>query len=162
MVLKRWFPVLLLAALSVFPASAATISFLVVETGIPENAAAESSSIWESGLMDVFFDAGHIVSNAPILRLSKEPDKMFPDEVQESFTEALEGGADFFVLALLKFQGFPDNPNPRRVSLRLFRTRPYQFMYEERFNGSPQTVQREEFDAAKDAARTIISRLRDR
>jgi hypothetical protein len=148
--------------LSVFPVSAATVSFLVVETGIAEDTAVESSSAWESGLMDVFFDAGHIVSNAPILRLSKEPEKLFPDEVQGSFNEALEGGADFFVLALLEFQGPPDNPKPRRISLRLFRTRPYQFIYEEQLNGSPQTVPGEEFTAARNAARAIISRLQDR
>jgi hypothetical protein len=159
--IKRRLPVLFLAVLSAFPASAATISFLVVETGLAEGTAAESSSIWESGLMDVFFDAGHIVSNAPVLRLSGEPDKPLPDEARGSFDEALEGGADFFVLALLEFQGPRDNPKPRRVSLRLFTTRPCRFIYEEQVDGSPPAAQAEEFAAAQKAARTIVSRLRD-
>jgi hypothetical protein len=162
MAIKRWSLVLFLTALFVFPASAATISFLIVETGITEDKAVESSGLWESGLMDVFFDAGHIVSNAPILRLSQGPEKVFPDEARGSFDEALEGGADFFVLALLEFQDPADNPKPRRISLRLFRTNPYQFMYEERLNGGSQAVPGEEFAAAKNAARAIVPHLRDR
>jgi hypothetical protein len=149
-------------ALSVLPVSAATVSFLVVETGLAGDTAVASSGDWESGLMDAFFDAGHIVSNAPMLRLSGEPEQLFPEEVQGPFDEALEGGADFFVLALLAFQGPPDNPELRRISLRLFRTRPRQFIYEEQLNGGPRTVPGGDFAAAKDAARAIVSRLRDR
>ncbi|MDR2186129.1 MAG: hypothetical protein LBO80_10785 [Treponema sp.] len=162
MALKHRLPVLFFTALAVFPASAATVSFLVVETGIAEGAAAESSGIWESGLMDAFFDAGHIVSSAPVLRLSGAPDKPLPGEAEGSFNEALEGGADFFVLALLEFQDSPDNPKPRRISLRLFSTRPRRFIYEEQLNGGPETVPGEEFAAARNAARAIVSRLQER
>jgi hypothetical protein len=162
MVLKKALIVPVLAGLLGFPLSAATISFLVVETGLQEgNSAAESSGIWENALMDAFFDAGHIVSNAPIMRLNGNPGGIFPSEAQKDFDEAVAGGADFFVLALIEYQGPPDKPKPQAISLRLFKTTPYKFMFEQRYAGKPDIPPGEEFAGAKDAGRTIISHLDD-
>jgi hypothetical protein len=115
-------------------AFAANVSFLVVETGIREGSPVnEASNIWESALMDEFFEGGHIVSNAPIMRLPRFPDNEIPDEARGSLEDALQGGAGFFILALLDYQGPPrDNSSlekPRTVSLRLFRTRPFAFLF---------------------------------
>jgi hypothetical protein len=116
------------------PVFAANVSFLVIETGTREgNPVNEASYIWETTLMDEFFEAGHIVSNAPIMSLSRFPDNEIPDEARLSLEEALQGGAGFFILALLDYQGTPAGNStlikPRAVSLRLFRTRPFAFLF---------------------------------
>jgi hypothetical protein len=164
MFLKRFCAVLAAAGLSAFPASAATVSFLVIETGLGEGfPVVESSNVWESGLMDVFFDAGHIVSNIPLMRLEGRPEQALPDEVRNEFEEAAAGGAEYFMLALLDFGGGSGGvPKPRNISLRLFRIHPYQLIVEQRWAGKASAPLSEEFSAAKEAARKIIPHLRDR
>jgi hypothetical protein len=165
MVGKRFLGVLCLAVLFGMPLPASTVSFLVIETGLREESPAiESSSLWEGALMDVFFDTGHIVSNAPVLRLPKKPAQEFPDEARSDFNEALSGGAEFFVIALLDYQGAPegDVPKPQSISLRLFRIRPYQFLFKQDYSGGRKVPIDEEFTNAKNAARTIITHLQDR
>jgi hypothetical protein len=110
------------------------------------------------------FDAGHIVSNAPVLRLSASPAKQFPDEAVESLNEANAGGADYFVLALLDYRGSgaPDTstvPKPKQVSLRLFRTSPFRFIGEEKFTGPQKAAPGEDFISAKQAAAKILPYL---
>jgi hypothetical protein len=147
--------------LGAFPLSAATVSFLVLETGLrDENGESEASGLWESGLMDVFFDTGHIVSNAPIKRLDQRPAAVFPEEARADFDEAVEGGAEFFILVQLDYQEASEKP--RRVSLRLFRINPYQLMFEQQYSGTSEAPVSEEFIHAKNAARAIISHLKDR
>jgi hypothetical protein len=149
------------------PLSAATLSFLVVELGTeratPEDADSsrpgpavsggfESSSLWETSLFDVFFEAGHIVSNSPILwtnRISgadfpgkESPHREFPQEVRVDIETAAAGLADYFILALLTYPaGAADRKaKPEQVSLRIYaaapargevpETRDYRFVYE--------------------------------
>ncbi|MDR1129243.1 MAG: hypothetical protein LBL20_08020 [Treponema sp.] len=159
-----WTLVFILAA-ALVPASAYTVSFVVVETGLPEEQAfSEYSNFWESGLLDVFFDAGHIVSNAPVLRLDAPPAKQFPDEAAEALSEANAGGADYFVLALLDYRenGVSNTspiPRPKQVSLRLFKTTPFRFVREEKFAGPQGTRAGEDFLSAKRAAMKILPYL---
>lgn len=165
MVGKRFLGVICLAGLFIIPVPASTVSFLVIETGIQEEGPAnESSNLWESALMDVFFDTGHIVSNAPILRLPERPSQEFPEEARVNFDEALTGGAEFFVIALLDYQGTTrgEVPKPRSISLRLFRIKPYQFLFKQDYPGGARLSAEEEFAGAKNAARTITSHLKDR
>ncbi|GHV92581.1 hypothetical protein AGMMS50268_30840 [Spirochaetia bacterium] len=136
MILKRLLP-LFLAAVAL-PLSAATVSFLVIETGLEEHAGANSySTLWESSLLDVFFKEGHIVSNSPVLRLAQKPEKEFPDEARGDLSEATEGGVDYFILAMVDYPASERgrNQKPDTISLRLYKTRPYQFLYEERYAG---------------------------
>ncbi|MDR2785913.1 MAG: hypothetical protein LBB83_08370 [Treponema sp.] len=147
------------------PVSAYTVSFIVVETGLPEEqGVCEYSNLWESGLLDVFFDAGHIVSNAPVLRLNKPPAKQFPDEAAESLNEANAGGADYIILALLDYQGSgaPDisTPKPKQVSLRLFKTSPFRFIGEEKFAAPRKAGAGEDFISAKQAAVKMLPYLK--
>jgi hypothetical protein len=146
------------------PVSAYTVSFIVVETGLPEEqGACEYSTLWESGLLDEFFDAGHIVSNAPVLRLNKPPAKQFPDEAAGSLNEANVGGADYVVLALLDYQGSgtPHTiPKPKQVSLRLFKTTPFRFIGEEKFTEPRKPDPGEDFISAKQAAVMMLPYLK--
>jgi hypothetical protein len=119
-------------------AQGATVSFMVIETGlVEETPVIESSRLWEDALLDVFFDTGHIVSNTPIVRISEKPQKNLPDEARISLDEAAEGGAEFFVVAVLDYQNSPGAEllllKPRSVSLRLFKTEPYRFLYSEEY-----------------------------
>jgi hypothetical protein len=96
--------------------------------------------------LDVLFEAGHIVSNAPVLGLggieeagipgSQSPFAEFPGELEAELAEARAGGADYFILALLRYPAVSDRKTwPERVSLRVYDMRPYRFLYEE--TGTP-------------------------
>ncbi|MDR3167138.1 MAG: hypothetical protein LBT93_04270 [Treponema sp.] len=166
MFLKRVGGVVCLSLLLSVPLSAATVSFLVIETGLWEGEGrSEFSTLWETGLMDVFFDSGHIVSNAPIMRLPVNPEGEFPDEAQRDLEEAREGGAEFFVLALLDYAGSSGTGaqrHPRIISLKLFRIDPYGLLFEQRYTGTVTASANEEFFNAKKAAQTIIPHLWDK
>jgi hypothetical protein len=87
---------------------AATVSFLVVETGLAEESRRpQSSLLWENGMMDAFFDAGHIVSNAPIMRIpelsGEKTTEKLPDPIRTELDQARNGGADYFIVVLLEY-----------------------------------------------------------
>jgi hypothetical protein len=152
-----------LAALT--PVSAYTVSFMVVEAGLPgEQGASQYGKSWEDGLFDVFFDAGHIISNAPVLRLAASPLAQFPVEAAESLSAARAGGVDYFVLALLDYredgvQEGPERPGPWQISLRLFRVSPFALVKEEKFAGSRKTRTGEDSAGAKQAAVKMLPYL---
>lgn len=124
---------------AVFPARAATISILIIETGLQQDLpAAEFSRSWEDALMDSFFDRGHIVSNAPILRLAGLEGAEFPDEAARAeLRNAQEGQADFLVVALLDYRGVSDKKamKPRGVTFRLFKVNSAQVVFEQTYSG---------------------------
>jgi hypothetical protein len=155
----------LLAMALAVSAHGATVSFMVIETGIREEIpTADSSRLWEYALLDVFFDTGHIVSNAPILRVSEKPQKNLPDEAREPLNEALEGGAEFFVVAVLDYQnpaqGGSADLQPRNISLRLFQTTPYRFLYSREYAPDLSLAGKDEISNARDLARVIAAHLR--
>jgi hypothetical protein len=162
--MKKWLFAPILAAAVLFSLPAATVSFLVVETGLPEGSARpESSSLWESGMMDAFFDAGHIVSNAPILRLDgfvKNPaPQPLPRELRRELDDARLGGADFFVVVLLDYH---DNPvqKPAEIMLQVFRVSSGQLVYASSFGGYTGVKMEEEFQSVKKSAGKILPQLR--
>jgi hypothetical protein len=136
---KALFAFLFFAAL-VWPLSSATLNFMVVETGPPREspsgdgppAVFESSALWEDCLLDLFFEAGHIVSNSPILRLaglsaadfpgSNRPAGNFPPEILPEMEAAALGGADYLILALLVYPPGAAGPKakPEEVNLRVY------------------------------------------
>jgi hypothetical protein len=148
-------------------AHAATVSFMVIETGIREEIPVlDSSRLWEYALLDVFFDTGHIVSNAPILRLAGKPEKNLPDEARAPLDEALEGGAEFFIVAVLDYQnpaqGGTADLRPRNISLRLFKTAPCRFLYSREYSAADLPLAgKDEISKAMDAARAMATHLRD-
>ena len=140
---------------------AATVSFLVIETGLSAEAEKKAlSGLWESGLLDVFFEAGHIVSNAPVMRLDSNPAKELPDEAQAEFDGAVEGGADFFILALLNYQA--DSAKPEHISLRLFRINPYKKLFEQRYSDAVTRNMKDEYDSLRKVVRELVPHLNDR
>ncbi|MDR1025641.1 MAG: hypothetical protein LBL56_07935 [Treponema sp.] len=134
------------------PVFAASLYILVAETGSgagegrfsqdnPGQAVGfDSSFLWESCLMEVFFEAGHIVSNSPVLGLGRSinmpgresPGMEFSGELRTDLAEARSGMADYFILALLSYPAAADRKTrPEQVSLRIYSLEPYRFVYEE-------------------------------
>lgn len=155
---------LFLWAVTVLPLPAATVSFLVIETGLPRETENNiHSSLWESGLFDVFFDAGHIVSNAPIKRLDAAPRKSFPDEARADLNEAADGGAEYFIIALLDYPQAAANetPKPRNISIRVFRISPHKLLHEQRFSDKASANIDEEMTVIKQSVRGLVPYLAD-
>jgi hypothetical protein len=152
-------------ALAAGPLSAHTISFIVGETGISPGApAVEASNRWETGLLDAFFEEGHIVSNAPMMRLSAPVTEELPQEIRRDFFDAREGGVDFLIVALLEYQGLQGSRGrlrPVKVSLRLFRVTPYQFIIEEQFPLPGGTPDPDDLVNARQAALMMLRHLKE-
>ena len=156
---------LLVCGLLAIRLEAATVSFLVIETGLPEEVGtSQHSGMWESGLLDVFFEAGHIVSNAPVRRLARLPAETFPEEARADLAEAVEGGAEYFILALLDYPAPTSEAiqQPRQVSLRVFKTNPQKLLYEQRYADKPSATLDDEYTNLKKAVRGLTAHLQDR
>jgi hypothetical protein len=161
---KRFWLVFPLWVFLGLPLPAATVSFLVIETGLREELVSPGYSVlWENSLLDVFFEAGHIVSNAPLMRLNRLPAEDFPPEALADFSEALEGGADFFVLARLdyRFSRAGAGPEPENIVLRIYRTRPYRLVHEERLENLDASSGRDESVRAARIIRRLIPYIKD-
>jgi hypothetical protein len=121
---RRFLAILFLS--SALAVQAATVAVQVVESGPSlESGFLESSSAWEYGLMDALFNAGHIVSNAPIARLDAGLDAGtrtaadFMADTMQGVVEAKNGGADMLILAFLEYKSPSANPSPAGSSARL-------------------------------------------
>ena len=130
---KILIPALFFCVLFVSRAEAAMVSFLVVETGLTQPVPVrEYSLLWENSLMDAFFDAGYIVSNASMLRLQSWPQSGFPQEVRTEMDNAIRGGAEFFIIARLDYDSAIWTANS--ISLQMFRLNPHEKIYERQLN----------------------------
>ena len=165
--MKKQSLVLILGFLGVFSLNAATVSVLVVETGLPPgNGCTPSAEVWESGFMDAFFDAGHIVSNAPCMQVSAAFDastniassRALPREVNGDFDQARIGGADFFVLVILDYKN-ESVEHPIEVFVRLFRVSTGDMIYETKIAARVWMNNDEEFLNVKQHAGKVIPQL---
>ncbi len=138
-----------------------TVSVMVVETGVSLDAPVRESSIaWENGLMDAFFEYGHIVSNAAMLRLNAEQADPYPNEELLNIDAVREGGAAFYVLAVLRYdEGDEAKLIPSLVSLRLVGLYPDRVLYELQVDGN-NIHSRNETEQARRAARAMIPYLK--
>ena len=157
--MKKLCIVVIIACMGFMSLGAATVSVVVVEMGLPlENGCTPSASIWENGIMDTFFEAGHIVFNAPCNQITSASG-VLPSDVKEDFEEARNGGADFFVLVILNHpEDKPDNF--KEVIIRAFRVSSGELLHETSISGRIWGSNDEEFLAAKQNAGNILSRLR--
>ena len=160
---KRLGGIAVLLMLLTFPVSASMVSVLVVETGINEGTSSgRYSSLWEGGLMDAFFDAGHIVTNSPIVRMAKKPPRDLTGPVEADFQEAVSGGADYFMLAFLEYKNQGDTAIPVAVVLKLYNSDSQKLVYEQNFPAGTGKNLDEEYQFAQKAGRAIISHIKDR
>jgi len=128
---------------------AANVSVLVMESGQSrESPGNQYPTLWENGLLDAFFDSGHIVTNAPIKKIDGKPSEGFPVEAERDFDNAQEGGMDYFVVAVIDYA----TPN---VSLRLFDIRSTKMVREQKYRITTFNVTKDELDKIKAAATTM-------
>jgi len=101
--LKRVVIVIIIGISLIFSVGAATVSFYVIETGAKEDFDIKEpqSILWENAFMDVFFDAGYIISNAPIMYLEKRPSDVL--QVVD-IEEAVACGIDYMLIVLLDYK----------------------------------------------------------
>ena len=163
MVIKRFLFTALLFMLLTFSASASMVSFLVVETGLNDGilGSQSSSRIWEEGLMAIFFDAGHIVTNNPILRMDKPvPAEIRGTVVEYDFDEAVMGGADYIILGFLEYEIQGIRAVPARMNIKIYTTVPEELIHEQVFPVGRTSA--EETQIVRNAGRTIISYIKER
>jgi len=161
MLKKITFYVLFFCFLTVFHINAANVSFLIIEAGLPNNGRAHQySTMWENGLLDVFFESGHIVSNAPVMRLPTRPDNGFPFEAERHYENAKTGGIEYFIIAIINYP-VPGSANslPLSVALRLFNTESENMIHERVFSGLTQRTTRDEYEIIKKSIKEFAATL---
>ena len=154
---------LIFCIFAAFPLSAANVSFLVMETGLRQTSPSVRHSVmWENGLMEIFFEFGHIVSNAPMLRVFEEPEGGLPSDAEMDYEAARSGGMDFFVIAIINYPARGNNPRPQNVVLRLFSTESEKMLHEQTFSDTRSRTQKEEYDFIKGAIAEFAASLNRR
>ena len=135
------------------PVTAAAVSFLVIETGQPTAFPGNQySALWENGLLEVFFELGHIVTNAPLLRLDENPADGFPNEAEQDFDSAREGGMEYFVIGIVDTAEYT-------VYLRLFSTKSQKMIREQIYRGKKSVSMKDEYQNIKKAAGVMSAHL---
>lgn len=153
MLKKCIFAGLFAGIIAIFPLSAANVFVMVMETAQPgENSANQYPLLWEDNLLEVFFETGHIVSNAPILQIAGKPADGFPDEAEREFEEARTGGMNYFLVAIVDYT-LP------YVSLRLFNTNSPHMIREQKCAVKTFRNTKEEQENMKRAIRAMAAQL---
>jgi hypothetical protein len=106
--------------------------------------------------MDIFFEAGNIVSNADTARLAA------PGLPSSSYglAEALKGGAEYFVQIALDYGAAEERsrPSPHRASYRICTTGERRSSRAKRKTWLPQETEKDERNA-HEIARILIGRM---
>jgi hypothetical protein len=140
-----------------FSTEASMISFCVIETGLsPENGRNRHSTLWENALMDVFFDAGYIVSNYPMMRLNSKPPDSKSTIRSSGFDvgEAVDVGIDYILIARLDFDTALQPPG--EISFFLFKVTQHEIVYEKRIAGRAYKSDKEVSDDLKTIIRELL------
>jgi len=144
---------LFMGFIAVFPLNAANISFLVMEAGQnKEDPTGQYPILWENGLLEIFFEAGHIVTNFPITQIAGKPADGIPNEAKEDFQEARTGGMDFFLVGIVDYA-------QSGVSLRLFSTKSSKMIQEQKYKVTSFKSTKEEYENIKAAVSKMAARL---
>jgi hypothetical protein len=131
----------------------ANVSCLVIETGLPsEGTKSQYSTTWENNLMDVFFDTGHIVSNARMIRLDRKPAENFPGAAERDYQEARANGMEYFLIAIIE--------QNKTVSLRLFSTNSQKLIKEQVYTDNKPASAKEENESIKRTINLIAAQIR--
>jgi hypothetical protein len=135
----------------------ATVSCLVIETGLPQGGSkSQYSTLWENNLLDVLFETGHIVSNGRMIRLNNKPAESFPEAAEKDFQEARQNRMDYFLIAIIE----QNSGEGQTVSLLLFSTNSQKLIQELVYADNSHKSQREETESIKRAIGLIASQLK--
>jgi hypothetical protein len=147
---KRIIIAVIIGILLTLSVSAATVSFHVVEAGINEEADKKMSELWETAFMDVFFDAGYIISNAPIMRLEKSPSNIL--QIVD-FKEASLCGIDYMLIVLLDYKAAL--PSPEEVSFYVYKVTKKEKVMESKIR-QKQVPLKDDYNNMKSIARGFV------
>jgi hypothetical protein len=135
------------------------VSLVLVETGLPlEGAKNQYSMRWENAFFDVFFDAGYILCNSPMLRFDIKPARSMEYMIQDEMEEARQGGADYFIIAQLDY--VPGSMRPGEISLMMYTITPSKKIYEKKISGKAYRSENEEANDLKAIIRGLVSQIR--
>ena len=143
-----------------FSASAYMVSFYVVEAGLPEHAEnRQQTDLWENAFLDVFFDAGHIVCNAPVLRLDAKPSGDIMRAVSFSLQDARDGGIEYILITMLDYT--PNLMSANEITFYIYNTSTRQILFEKKISGKSYKTAKEETDDIKSIVRGLVPYIRD-
>ena len=141
-----------LAAFLTISVYANVISFYIVETGLPlESERKTASLLWENAFLDVFFDAGFIVTNYPMLRLETMPQGSIIQAAGFNLAEAQDAGIDYILIAQLDYTN-PSN-GPDNISFFVFKVSNHLIVYEKKIVGRNF---RNERDASEELRKIVL------
>jgi len=132
-------------------ANATMVSFYIIETGLDDDSKIGQSELWEGAFMDVFFDAGYIVSNAPVLRFDiKQPNlDRFID-----LDDAKICGVDFILVAQLDYvKGLI---MPSDISISVYNVSTKEKLMERKMAGKQYNTLNAQYDNMKSIARAFV------
>ena len=139
--------------------SASLVAFHIVETGIPESGAAyEYTQLWENAFMDVFFDAGYIVSNAPIIRIETKPDIGIFDYIINDIAEIRRWGVDYILITQLDYTG--DSRLPAQIKFIIYKVTSNETILERNIEGRTYRSAREGQDDIRSIIRGLVPYIR--
>lgn len=157
---KKWALALFCGVFLALNVEAAMVSFFIIETGISqEDQRSAHSEQWENAFLDVFFEAGHIVSNSPMLRLEKKPSDEIQKLAKDDIKEAGETGSDYFLVAQLDY--LSGSKTPGDISIVLFKITPYGKVTEKRITGKTYKSAKDEIDDLKLIARGFLPLIKN-
>jgi len=150
---RRIFIALFFALFINIAAGASMVSFYVIETGVAEEAERIQHSInWENAFLDIFFDAGHIVCNAPILRLDKKPLGDIAEMVD--MQDARDSGVDFILIAQIDYE--LNTRTPQAVSFIIYNLVTREKLLEKKVSPDKLKKARGEYEDMKTIVRGLV------
>ena len=111
--------------------------------------------------MESFFNAGHIVTNSPVERMEKKPVQVFSGKVAADFSEAIDGGSDYFILGFLEYKIQGERPVPVGINIKLYSTGSKKLIFEQNFPAGTGKSLDEEYKFAQNAGRVLISHIKE-
>jgi hypothetical protein len=136
-------------------AGASMVSFFVIETGVSENERNNEHSLyWENSFMDVFFDTGHIVSNAPLLRLEARPSGDILRTINFDIEEAFALGIEYLLIAQLDY--VEGSRHPSEILFFIYKVDTGEKILERRIPGRTYRTTRDEVDGIKTIVRGLV------
>ena len=137
----------------------AMVSFYIVETGVTHETGNKQHSLqWEDAFLDVFFEAGHIVSNAPIMQMAAKPAGDILQTTAFDIMGARSGGIDYIIIAILDY--IDDSPFPEEITFFIYRVNTNEKLFEEIIQGKTYRNAREEFEDLKAIVRGLVPHIR--
>jgi len=134
-------------------AGASMVSFYVIETGIPEETETIQHSVnWENAFLDIFFDAGHIVCNAPILRLQKKPSVDISNMVD--MKDAKDSGIEFILIAQIDYE--ENTRTPKEIVFIIYNLITNERLLEKKISPDKLKKARSEYEDMKTVVRGLV------